>query len=170
MDIRSKFSAQEWAKIESAPFLVGSATALATNSGMIGTYREFNTLREMVNLGVQQYPNNRLILAIMPDSEYAPHASNESVRRELEDQESQRRSGSEEAELALTHLQEAVRLLKGVATDVELEQYKYWIRTIGRRVAEIAKEGGIFERGVDPISKEEAAFLAKVDLILDQVN
>ncbi|MEM7801743.1 MAG: hypothetical protein AAF633_21285 [Chloroflexota bacterium] len=104
----------------------------------------------------------------MPEKEFAAHAEDETAKDQLEMAAKAERSPEEEAELALSNLSEALILLQGVASRVEVDQYKYAVRSIGEQVANAAKEGRLFERGVDPVSNEEAKFLRKVNAILDQ--
>ena len=169
MVLRDHFSTEEWAQIESAPFLIGSATAMAAKSGMIGTMREFSTLGRLISAAVETYPGNRIIREILPSREMRQTtkgmADDEALAR-LKASERAGRTPTEEADLAIANLAAALTLLKGVAIDSEISEYRQWVRSIARKVAETAREGGIFDRRVDPISAEEAAFLARIDRVL----
>lgn len=169
MNLRDQFTLDAWAKIESAPFLVGSATAMAARSGVIGTLREYIALGRVISSAVETYAGNRIVREILPSREMMQNPKEREEAEALQKlQEAERagRSPQEEADLAIAHLTAALTLLNGVADASEIAEYRRWIRLIGQKVAQAAREGGIFRYRVDPVSAEEAAFLARVDTVL----
>ena len=169
MNLRDHYSLEEWAKIESTPFLIGTATAMAARSGVLGTLREYVTLGRVISGAVETYVGNRIIREILPSREMMlNHKDQEEAAalQKLKEAEELGRTPEEEADLALANLAAALDLLNGVASDSEIAEYRQWVRLIAQKVAETAREGGLFRFRVDPVSANEAAFLARIDDLL----
>jgi hypothetical protein len=69
---------------------------------------------------------------------------------------------------ALNHVRAVNDLLQRKVQPEEADEFKKWLLTVGRRVAEAANEGGIFGFGGEPVSDAEKNALRQIAFALGQ--
>lgn len=161
MTTKSDYTADEWKLLMDLPPLVGSVVMVAGRSGVMGSMKEAFAVAQGVLSGKEGYEGNELVGALvdvrLKDGE----------KSEVEQMSGNSFRGKPPEELFTTLLQmcEDVRiLLESKSAPDESDGYRSWAVSVGEKVANAAKEGGIIERftGGERVSQEERDVLVSV--------
>ncbi|MGH8511629.1 MAG: hypothetical protein ACREU9_11405 [Gammaproteobacteria bacterium] len=158
MTKQSEFTEEEWRYIVSGPPMVGVAVAAASLSGPIGMMKEMLALGMALGQVAERGSPNALITAVVKDLKErttAPQAPPELLS-----------APHVAKEHALSHLGEVSQILYRKVSDAEAEEFKRWLVTLGERVAEAAKEGGVLGFGGELVSDEERSALRQIAFAL----
>lgn len=161
------FNEQDWFLISSTPSLVGTAVAMAGNSGMIGTLQEMMASVKGMMEANQAYPHNALIQAIVAqpqDREEAKARAERYQQMAMEKMnEANIRSPQALAAQALGDFSNAMGLIASRGNHQEVTEYREWVLSVAKKVSEAAKEGGFLGFGGQQVSSEEVALLGQLE-------
>ena len=161
------FNEQDWFLISSTPSLVGSAVAMAGNSGMIGTLQEMMASVKGMMEANQAYPHNALIQAIVAQPQNREEAKARAERYQQMAMEKMKeaniRSPQALAAQALGDFSNAMGLIASRGNHQEVTEYREWVLSVAKKVSEAAKEGGFLGFGGQQVSSEEVALLGQLE-------
>jgi hypothetical protein len=179
MTTKADYTAEEWAAVREAPALVGFAVIASDPNSPLGIAKELVALVEAERAVDAQDSTNELIRAVLADlglpTEDAPeprtpgaqgdtpHATPQPADATAQAKDVARPKDLAQAKddaLALCGQVAAILAAKAPAT--EADGYKHWLLAIARRVAEAAKEEGVFGIGSAWVSQQEVAMLAEL--------
>ena len=166
MTTKADYTADEWKLLMDVPPLVGSVIMITGRSGAIGSMKEAFAVAQGVLGGKDGFEGNELVESLvnarLKDGE----------KSEVEQISGNSFRGKPPEELFTTLLQmcEDVRvLLESKSNPAESTGFSSWAVSVGEKVADAAKEGGIIERltgGGERISPEERDVLVAVSKAL----
>ena len=179
MPMKSDFTPEEWQILERAPVFAAFATLAADMSGPVGLVKELEALSQALdeaNLPGDAYPAHELIATVAADLRaiqssgqgWGQMLGEGDVSNSEEDQEHPSAvpgsgldfsSPEKIKEPALVACRAAAELLARKTTPAEAEAFGRWALSVGRRVAEAAKEGGFLGIGGMLVSEKERATL-----------
>jgi hypothetical protein len=148
MTSSSDFTPQEWEQILEGPPSAGLIVITAQRGG---TLRETVSMAKAYGEARQHHGQSELldeIVSAKPEMDHTRYHSPQELR-----------------ERSLAHLRDAVALLATKAQPQELEEYRGFVVSLARRVAEAHREGG---RGEDAVSDSERAAIAEIEQTLAQ--
>jgi len=158
MSTEKDYAKEEWLLLYRVPGMVGAAVLAADESGMWGTTKEAFVLSKEWAKGITGYPDNTLIKDLLTQKE---DPEGDPIKDAFKNfKEDVQRKGIDQfmAEI-VEDCGKAANLLDEKSDEQETAQYKAWIMTIGRKVAETAKEKGSASEKVSP---KEETLLQKV--------
>jgi hypothetical protein len=182
MAMRADFTAEEWQSLERAPVFVAFATLAADMSGPVGLVKEMEALSQALEekaLPAESDPAHALIAAVAADlratqsdgQDWGPVLGEGGDPDSEQDQEHPSAvpgsgldfSRPEKVKTpALASCRAAAELLARKATPAEAEAFGRWAVSVGRHVAEAAKEGGFLGIGGTRVSEKERATLEEL--------
>ena len=167
----SVYGEDELHLLAGVPHLIGSAMAMAGESGFIGTGKEMFASANSVLAGVKDYPNNALIKQVLPNVEDGAGAAMgeaKKTRQWLSARIKDRGVASREDMLALAveDCRSAAALIDAKSSPSEAAEYKQWALSVAEKVAMAASEGGFLGFGGDQFSEPEKQFLSEVEAAL----
>ncbi len=159
-----QFSDADWEVVNSLPLLIGSAAASAGRSGLFGTLKEAMASVSGLMEGLEQFPNNSLVKALVPSKEDAK-AGKELLKSQQETAMAKIKSqgikkSDELLGMVMGETEKVMGILGSSASDQETKEFKEWIYSIATKVAEASKEGGFLGFGGERVSEGEKQFLA----------
>ena len=143
MTTKAEFTEQEWEQVLSGPPMAGIIVAMADGGGMV---RETFAISKAYGEARKQHGKSELldeIVTAKPERDHTRFHSYDELKRHGEQL-----------------LREAVATLAGKATADEVEDYRQFVLTLARRVAERHKEEGV------PISAAEQKALDDLSVAL----
>ena len=146
MTTSSDFTPQEWEQVLEGPPSAGIIVITAQRGG---TLRETVSMAKAYAEARQHHGQSELldeIVSAKPEIDHTRYRSPEELK-----------------ERSLAHLHDAVALLEAKAQPQELEEYRGFVVTLARKVAEAHREGG---RAEDPVSDSERSAIAEVEQAL----
>jgi hypothetical protein len=162
---KSAFAPEEWNALREAPQLVSLAVATAGASGLVGTLKEaFSSSASLIEA---MRSDNPLLRALASREEIA---EGQQALRDLAKQV--KASGADFAQTkeqisarALERLRSALDALQRKSPG-DYDAYAAFVKALGKRVAEAAKEGSFLGIGGERVSEGERQMLAKLDSAL----
>lgn len=158
MAAKSDFSVEEWRTLRDAPYLLALAVAMAGGSGIFGGLKEAMAPAGLLVEALQG--NNALLRDIAADAE---------IRAAVEDLEQLARSLGEFGRtrdhfrgMAIARAGEALAILRRAAPAEDVAAYGDFLRKLGDRVANAAKEGDFLGFGGERVSEPERLLLAEL--------
>lgn len=142
---RADFEPQEWEAVLEGPTSAGLMVMTAERGG---TFREAFAMAKVFAEARREHGESELLDAIAAE------------RPKMDRTRSS--SPDELREHAVERIREAVELVERTASERELEQYRGFVETVARRVAEAKDEPG----GEGPISESEKQAIAVVESAL----
>lgn len=139
---KADYTPQEWEQVLQGPPSAGLIVITAQRGG---TFRETISMAKAYGEARQQHGQSELLDAIAsakPEIDHMRYHSPEELK-----------------EHSLGHIRDAVALLAGKATALELDEYKAFVVHLAEKVAAAHRESGQDE---DPISDAERAAIAEV--------
>jgi hypothetical protein len=159
MASKTDFTPEEWSTLRDAPQVVALAVAVSGASGMIGTLKEaFSSSAALVG-GMKS--ESDLIRALTARDEIS--AGQQTLRDSLP--QTQRIDDAKQAlsALAVEKARAAMEILRRKGATTDADAYRGFVKGIGERVAQAAKEGGFLGIGGERVSEGERDVLAKLD-------
>jgi hypothetical protein len=154
MNIKDKFTPDEWKSLLKAPMLAAYAVAGAAPSKQDDFIHEMAAVADGVVEGEQRAPQNSLLGAIIAD-----------IVANAEDEQrgqTERLSLEEVKSRALETCRTVAAVLETKADAGEAYEYKRWVLVVAEKVAAAAKEGGLFGFGGEQISGSEIATINEI--------
>jgi hypothetical protein len=163
MATKTTFTAEEWSTLRDAPQVVALAVAMSGASGVVGTLKEvFSSSASLVE-GMKS--ESELIRSLCSREEIS--AGQQALRGSLPQLQGNFDAAKQKlSQLAIDRVRAAVEIVgrKGTAQDVEA--YRSFVKGLGERVAESAKEGGFLGFGGERVSEGEKQMLASLNSAL----
>jgi hypothetical protein len=164
MASKADFTQEEWSAVRDAPYLAAMAVTVAGASGLIGTLKEAFTATSSLVQGMKS--QSELIRSLSAREEI--QAAQEGVRSLV-----QPAAGSDLGalkaklqSLVSDRVHAAVDVVSKKGTGQDVAAYREFVKGIGDRVAEAAKEGGLLGFGGERVSEGERSMLALLDRAL----
>lgn len=154
MNVKDRFTPEEWAGLLKVPMLAAYAVAGAAPSKQEDFVREMAAVAEGVVEGERRAPKDALLGAVIADI----LANAEDERRG----QTEKVSADEVKSRALAMCRAAAAVLETKVTPEEAYEYKRWVLIVAEKVAAAAKEGGLFGFGGEQISGSEVATINEI--------
>ena len=154
MSVKDKFTPEEWKSLLKAPMLSAYAVAGAAPSKQEDFAREMAAVAEGVFEGEHRAAQDSLLREVIADI----------VANAEDDQRGQteKLALDEVKARALSTCREAASTLEAKVSSEEAYEYKRWVLVVAKKVAEAAKEGGMFGFGGEQISESEIATINEI--------
>jgi hypothetical protein len=159
MASKSDFTPEEWKTIVAAAPMVGLAVTCTSPNGPWGVMKEMLSMGMAMAEMLQKGSSNPLIADLAADLK--ARLTKPEPPKGIKDPELCK-------EMALQHVRAVNELLDRKVKDEEGDEFKKWLLTVARRVAEAANEGGIFGIGGERISDAEKNVLRQIAFALGQ--
>jgi hypothetical protein len=156
---KSDFTPEEWKTIVAATPMIGLAVACASPNGPWGVMKEMLSMGMAMAEMLQKGGANPLIADLTADLK--ERQTKPEIPEGMKDPETCK-------ETALKHVRAVNELLDRKVKGAEGEEFKQWLLSVARRVAESANEGGIFGFGGERVSDAEKNVLRQIAFALDQ--
>jgi hypothetical protein len=155
------YTPEELAKISGAVTISGMAIAVV-DAGIISTAIEAAAMAKEVMGAATKYPNNTVIQTLFSPEAARQLKDNPSARMALKADELKPEVA---VNTAISKINEAIAVMDGKATAVEIQEYKDFIYACCDRVANAAGSG-LFGSGNPKVSATEAAALVQIKAAL----
>ncbi len=159
MASKADFTPEEWKTIVAAAPMVGLAVTCASPKGPWGVMKEMLSMGMAMAEMLQKGSSNPLIAELAADLK--ARQTKPEPPQGLKDPEQCKQS-------ALNHVRAVNDLLNRKVKAEEADEFKKWLLTIGRRVAEASNEGGVFGFGGERVSEAEKNVLRQIAFALEQ--
>lgn len=158
MSSKTDFTSEEWSTLRDAPQVVALAVAVSGASGIVGTLKE--AFSSSVALVEGTKSESELIRSLCSREEIS--AGQHDLRASLPQGAGLDDARQKLAALAVEKARAAMEILrrKGGA---DAEAYRGFVKGVGERVAQSAKEGGVLGFGGERVSEGERQMLASLD-------
>jgi hypothetical protein len=157
MTARAEYSAEEWDLLRLTPYAAALAVAFSDGSGVIESLRESVAAVVSQAGGLQRYPDNELIGALLRDR---TADGQDAVRDELEGV-APSEAAARLLAAALERCRRAIAVLEDRSSESERDGYLHWAMDVARAAALAVRHGGLFSRG--PLADDqERAVLADI--------
>lgn len=153
------YTPQELNTIAEAPMFIGMAVALV-DMGIVSTAIEAVALSKQLAQVAQKYPSNSIIQSVFSEERLKSRPKMEKPDIKSEDIQS-----GAVVDHAITATNNALGVVAGKATPLEIDQYKEFIYACADAVANAAGSG-LFGSGSSKVSDKEASALAKIKAAL----
>lgn len=154
MNVKDKFTPDEWKSLLKAPMLAGYAVAGAAPSKQEDFVREMTAVADGIIEGEQRAAKDSLLGAVVAD--IVANAADEQRGR------TEKLPVDEVKGRALDACRAVAAMLETKVSAEEAYEYKRWILVVAERVAAAAKEGGVFGFGGEQISGSEIATINEI--------
>jgi len=149
MSVKDKFTPEEWRGLLKAPMLAAYAVAGSAPSRQDDFTREMAAVADGIVEGEQRAPKDSLLGAVVADI-----ISNATDERRGQ---TEKLSNEDVRARALDTCRAAADALDAKAAPGEAYEYKRWVLVVAEKVAQAAKEGGLFGFGGAQVSGAEVA-------------
>jgi hypothetical protein len=156
---KTDFTPEEWKTIVAAAPMVGLAVTCTSPNGPWGVMKEMLSMGMAMAEMLQKGSSNPLIADLAADLK--ARLTKPEPPKGIKDPELCK-------EMALQHVRAVNELLDRKVQGEEGDEFKKWLLTVARRVAEAANEGGIFGIGGERISDAEKNVLRQIAFTLGQ--
>lgn len=147
---KDTFTPTEWDLLRQAPFMTGLVVVAASPSGPIGLLKESAATAKMVMQELAEC-KTELMQSLATDLK----ATMQAAKLDSHDPATVRAK-------ALEACRQAAAVVNAKASAEEAAEYKSWLNTLAKRVAEASKEGGFLGFGGTLVSAEEEAALRDI--------
>ena len=154
MSSKDDFTSQEWATLVKAPMMVSYAVMGAAPSGGIGLVKEMKAVADSIMDSGEHAPAGSLIQAVVNQIRTNATDGSRGMQETIPPGEMKNR--------AIELCREVSQILQSKTTDEEAHSYKLWLLSVGKSVAEAAKEGGFLFFGGTQVSDSEKVALSEV--------
>jgi hypothetical protein len=156
---KADFTAEEWTRLERAPFIAGMAISLADPGGPIEVVKEtaatLKTVREAAASGGRGELVDELAREVVADTRQRTNPLHDFKAK-----------GALAGQEILEELAEANRIVSAKSTPDEADAYREWLRTAAQEAANAAKEGGFMGFHAERVSEGEQRMLDKLAEVL----
>jgi hypothetical protein len=164
MATKADFTQEEWATVRDTPYLAAMAVTVAGASGLVGTLKEAFAATSSLVAGMKSQSD--LIRALSSKDEI--QAAQEQIRSLVQPE-----PGADIAalkakleSLVSERTRAAVVVLSRKGSSQDVAAYRDFVKGVGARVAEAAKEGSFLGFGGERVSEGEKTMLATLDRAL----
>ena len=164
MATKADFTQEEWATVRDTPYLAAMAVTVAGASGLVGTIKEAFAATSSLVGGMKSQSD--LIRTLSAKEEI--QAAQEQVRSLVQPE-----AGADLAalkkkleSLVSERTRAAVVVLSKKGSSQDVAAYRDFLKGVGERVAEAAKEGSFLGFGGERVSEGEKTMLAALDRAL----
>jgi hypothetical protein len=154
MSVKDKFTTEEWRSLLKAPMLASYAVAGAAPSSEDGFIQEMSAVADAITEGGQQAAKDSLLAAVVAD--IVANATDEQRGQ------TEKLSVKEVRQTTLENCRTVAALLQRKASAEEAGEYKRWVIGVAYKVANAAKEGGLFGYGGEQISGGEVEIINEI--------
>jgi hypothetical protein len=164
MATKSDFTPEEWSTVRNGPYLAAMGVTIAGASGFVGTLKEAFTAASSLVEGTRS--QSELVRSLSAREEVK--AAQESVRSLVQPGQSPDLAALKTKLQALVteKLHDAVVVLSKKGSSQEVAAYRDFVKGVGTRVSEAAKEGGFLGFGGERVSEGEQTMLSALDRAL----
>jgi len=159
MASKSDFTPEEWKTIVAAAPMVGLAVTCASPNGPWGVMKEMLSMGMAMAEMLEKGSSNTLIAELAADLK---------ARQTKPEPPEGMKDPEQCKQAALNHVRAVNDVLNRKVKPEEADEFKKWLLTVGRHVAEAANENGIFEFGNEQISDAEKNVLRHIAFALEQ--
>jgi hypothetical protein len=156
---KADFTSEEWSTLRDAPQVVALAVAVAGASGMVGTLKEAFSSSVALVQGTKS--ESDLIRSLCAREELS--AGQQTLRASLPQGQGLEDAKQKLSALAVEKARAAMEILRRKGDAQDAEAYRGFVKGIGERVAQSAKEGGVLGFGGERVSEAERQMLASLD-------
>ena len=158
MSTISDYTKEEWLLLHRIPGMVGTVVLFADESGLWGTTKETFAVSKEWAKGVNEYPTNSLIQGLLREKE---DPEGEPIKDAYKDfSEDVKRKGLDQFSTdVIADCGKAADILADKSSAEEANEYKTWVLTVGRKVADAAKEK---DSSDGKVSQKEEAVLQQI--------
>ena len=162
MNIKDRFTTEEWQQIVQSPMLAALAVTAADPSGLWGSIKEgAGVARSLVEAKTGAPAGSMLAdIAATFDTPEGRKLSQDDVKELLRG-----KKPAEASDAAVARLGAAAAIVEAKAPE-HAAAYKEFLRETARKVAEASKEGGFMGFGGEAVSDAERKTLADLDAVL----
>ena len=157
---KSDFTALEWNEIRRAPFMAGMVVVAASPSGPFGVVKEMFAVGKTLADVKRHGDSSDLAKAVVADLETAEG------RQQSAPAEFQGKTPEQLRTAALEACRHVAEVVEKKGKPDEAQAFKHWLVSVGEKVAEAAKEGGILGFGGTRVSEQETAALKELTAVL----
>ena len=157
---KTDFTAEEWSVIRRAPFMAGLVVVAASPSGPFGVVKEMFAVGKTLADVKLHGASSDLVKAVVADLETAEE------RQQSTPAELQGKTPDQVRTAAIEACLRAAAIVEKKAKPDEAQAFKQWLVSVGQKVAEAAKEGGILGFGGTRVSEQETLALKDLTSIL----
>ena len=150
---KTDFTAEEWNVIRRAPFMAGLVVVAASPSGPFGVVKEMFAVGKTLADVKLHGASSDLVKAVVADLETA-EGRQQSTPAEL-----QGKTPDQVRTAALDACRQAAAVVEKKAKPDEAQAFTQWLVSVGQKVAEAAKEGGVLGFGGTRVSEQETSAL-----------
>lgn len=154
MSSKDDFTPQEWTTLIKAPMMVSYAVMGAAPSGGIGLVKEMKAVADSIVDSGEHAPAGSLIQAVVNEIKMNAKDGSHGMKETIPAGEIKGR--------AIELCREVAQVLQSKTTEEEAHGYKLWLLSVGKSVAEAAKEGGFLFFGGTQVSDREMEALTEV--------
>ena len=161
-----KYSTDAWIRIRRLPYLVAMAMEGAGRSGIAGSASERLAMAHGLTDGLNTFPDNSLIRAIVPEGSSENHQLADTSAKHDEIMDCLNNMGIRDHSGLLNHI---FKLIPIVLSDLEahetaqtIKEYRTWILSLAERIANAGKEGGVWGFGGQWFSEKERDFFKEL--------
>lgn len=151
---KSNFTVDEWDLFRKVPMLTGLVVMAASPSGPFGVLKESSAAGEFLRTGLDG-AQSELMQVLAEDLK-----SNMSVHKLQNDSPEAIRSAG------LAACRQLSNILREKASEEEADEFRAWLLSLARKVAEAATEGGFLGIGGVQVSEAEASAIDQIEIAL----
>lgn len=157
---KSSFTTEEWSVIRDATVFSSLAVTLAGASGIVGTIKESFAAASALVEGMRS--DNELVRSICSKDEIK--GAQEALREKAAEFKGDdlKAIQAKISTLAVDTVAKAVGIVSA-KSPADAAAYRDFLRNVGRKVAEAAKEGAFLQIGGERVSEEEKQMLARLE-------
>lgn len=151
---KTNFTVDEWDQLRLAPMNAALLVMAASPSGPLGLVKESSALSEALATTMASAQTELLQVLALDLQE-------NTILHKLKQTEPEAMRAA-----TLDACRQVSNLLYRKASETEAAEFRQWLLSIARKVAEAAKEGGFLGFGGTAVSEEEAAALDQLEIAL----
>ena len=154
MSSKDDFTPQEWTMLIKAPMMVSYAVMGAAPSGGIGIVKEMKAVADAIVDSGEHAPAGSLVQAVVNEIKTNATDGSSGPKETIPPGEIKGR--------AVELCRDVAQILQSKTNEEEAQSYKLWLLSVGKGVAEAAKEGGFLIFGGTRVSDSEMEALTEV--------
>lgn len=164
MATKADFTQEEWATVRDTPFLAAMAVTVAGASGLVGTIKEAFSATSSLVEGMRSQSDLIRTLSGREEIQAAQQRIKSLVQPEPGTDIAALKAKLES--LVSEQVRAAVVVISRKGTSQDVAAYRDFVKGVGERVAQAAKEGSFLGFGGERVSEGERTMLATLDRAL----
>lgn len=154
MSLKDDFTPDEWTTLIKAPMMISYAVMGAAPSGGVGFVKEMKAVADSIVDSGEHAPAGSLIQEVVNDIKMNATDGSQGPKETI--------SSGEIKSRAIELCRDVTQILQSKTTGEEAHGYKLWLLSVGKSVAEAAKEGGFLIFGGTQVSDSEMEALTGI--------